>query len=298
MACKDHRFIDLHIHSTASDGSFQPFEIILLSIKSGLSAIALTDHDTTDGCKQILAQPPPLPLDFLTGVEISAAAPAGLTRAGSIHMLGYDLDVHDPSLNQALADLRKARNDRSPKMIQRLKEIGFDLSINDVAPFARGNQVGRPHIAQAMLHKKLVASIDEAFDRYLGKNGTAYVDKQRIPCQRAIELIVGAGGIPVLAHPGLIESAEENEIRSLVGMLKDTGLRGIEVYYPGHSADQTDRFLKLARDFHLVVTGGSDFHGDLNPKIKLGRGTGDLFVGYPVYDALIASNRNREAAPV
>jgi 3',5'-nucleoside bisphosphate phosphatase len=297
LGFKDHRFVDLHIHSTASDGTLKPIEIIDAAMKAGLSAISITDHDTTDGCKQVLAQPPPLPLDFLTGVEISASFPEKAAQAGSLHILGYDLDVHDTRLNQGLTELRAARNSRSPKMIQRLRDIGFDLSVEDVVPFARGDQMGRPHIAQAMLRKGYVSSVDEAFNRYLGKNGSAYVDKKRIPSQTAMEMITGAGGIPVLAHPGLVGTAGEDEIRNLVGFLRETGLRGIEVYYPGHSERQTSFFLKMARDFHLVVTGGSDFHGDLNPGIRLGRGTGDLRVGYPVYEQLKDCNRIKKPSP-
>jgi predicted metal-dependent phosphoesterase TrpH len=293
LGFKDHRFIDLHLHSTASDGTLEPIEIIDAAMKAGLSAISITDHDTTDGCKQVLARPCPPPLEFLTGVEISASFPPETLRTGSIHLLGYDIDVHDSRLNQVLAELRTARNDRTPKMIQRLNEIGFDLSIKDVAPFARGDQIGRPHIAQAMLHKRFVSSIDEAFDKYLGKKGAAYIDKQRIACGLAVELITNAGGIPVLAHPGLIGLTDEDKMKELIRLLVETGIQGIEVYYPGHSESQTAFFLKLARDCRLLLTGGSDFHGDLNPEIQMGKGTGNLFVGYQVYQQLMDFHHNR-----
>lgn len=293
MGFNDQRFIDLHIHSTASDGTLEPVKIIDAALAAGLSAISITDHDTTDGCKQVLARPTPLPLVFLTGVEISAAPPPGTTPTGSIHILGYDIDAHDSRLNRHLAELRAARNARSPKIIQRLNEIGFDLSVDDIAPFAKGSQMGRPHIAQAMLRKGFVSSINEAFDKYIGKNGIGYVDKQRIDCDLAVELITNAGGIPVLAHPGLIGLTGEAEIKSFIGLLVETGIKGIEVYYPGHSEPQTALFLKLAREYRLLLTGGSDFHGDINPEIKLGKGTGNLFIGYEVYQQLIDFNRKK-----
>ena len=291
MGFNDRRFIDLHIHSTASDGTLEPTEVIDHARAAGLSAISITDHDTTDGCKQVLARSSGTPPEFLTGVEISAAFPSGTTTTGSIHILGYDIDVHDTRLNRILADLRAARNDRSPRIIKRLKQIGFSLSPDDISPFARGGQVGRPHIAQAMLHKGYVASINEAFDKYIGKNGAAFVDKDRIECDTAIELISGAGGIPVLAHPGLIELPGKNDLESLLDTLINKGILGLEVQYPGHAEHQAAFFSKYARKHGLLETGGSDFHGDLNPEIQMGKGTGDLFVEYTVYQRLIEFKR-------
>ena len=287
MGFNDQRFIDLHIHSTASDGTLEPLKIIDTARAAGLSAISITDHDSTDGCKQALTRPPGTRPEFLTGVEISAAFPSDIAATGSIHILGYDIDVHDTRLNRLLADLRGARNDRSPRIIKRLKQIGLPLSPDDISPFARGGQVGRPHIAQAMLHKGYVASINEAFDKYIGKNGTAFVDKDRIECGLAIELIKGAGGIPILAHPGLIDLPDKHELEPLLDMFIAKGIFGLEVLYPGHSEEQKAFFSAYVRKHGLLETGGSDFHGDLNPEIRMGKGTGDLFVDYSVYQRLI-----------
>jgi len=295
LGFNDQRFIDLHIHSTASDGTLEPLEIIDLALEIGLSAISITDHDTTDGCKQVLARPAFPSLNFLTGVEISASFPPGIRQNGSIHILGYNIDINDPCMNLNLADLRAARNDRSPRILRRLNEIGIELSMRDIAPFAKGNQTGRPHIAQAMLHYGYVSSINEAFDKYIGKKGIAYVDKQRIPCSLAIELIVNSGGIPVLAHPGLIGLTDEAEMKALIDVLVKMGIKGIEAYYPGHSEKQTEFFLKLAREFRLLLSGGSDFHGGLNPEIQMGKGTGNLFVKYEIYEKLIAFNRKKQS---
>ena len=293
MGFNDHRFIDLHIHSTASDGTLEPTEIISTARAAGISAISITDHDTTDGCKQVLSRPPGTLPEFLTGVEISAAFPSGVTVTGSIHILGYDIDVHDARLNRHLADLRAARNARSPRIIKRLRQNGLPISQDDIAPFARGDQVGRPHIAQAMLHKGYVASINEAFDKYIGRNGIAFVDKDRIDCDLAIELINSAGGIPVLAHPGLIELPEKNTLEELLDILINKGIRGLEVQYPGHTRNQAAFFSEYAGKHDLVETGGSDFHGNLNPEIQMGKGSGDLFVKYDVYQRLIDFKRRK-----
>ncbi len=290
MGFNDRRFIDLHIHSTASDGTLEPLEIIDAALAAGLSAISITDHDTTDGCKKVLSQSPHPALDFLTGVEISAAFPSIVTVTGSIHILGYDIDVHNTRLNHHLAELRAARNDRSPRIIQRLNQIGIPLSTEDIAPFARGSQTGRPHIAQAMVHKGYAASINEVFDKYIGKNGSAFVDKERISCRLAIELITDAGGIPVLAHPGLIDLPGQHSLEELLDVLIDQGILGIEAYYPGHSRQETGLYSDFARSHGLLVTGGSDFHGDINPDIQMGKGRGDLFVDYQLYEQIKAYN--------
>lgn len=284
-------FVDLHIHSTASDGSLTPFEIVAAAEEAGLSAISITDHDSVDGCRQLLHTSFPLPLDFMTGVEISAAAPGGMF-GGSLHLLGYDFDVDDAALTQGLAEQEKARNNRSPKIIHRLNQLGIPLALEEVQTFAQGSQIGRPHIARAMVKHGIVSSIEEAFDRYLGRNGPAYVDKARIPCEQAMTLIREAGGVPVLAHPGLIPVNNAAELDDLVTFLTDRGLQGLEVFYPGHAAEQVEEYRQLAARHDLLMTGGSDFHGALNSHIRLGKGTGDLFVSYTLYERLLACPRN------
>jgi len=284
-------FVDLHIHSTASDGSLTPFEIMDAAEKAGLSAISITDHDSVDGCRDLLHISFPLPLDFMTGVEISAAAPAGMF-GGSLHILGYDFDVDDAALNQRLAEQEEARNNRSPKIIHRLNQLGIPLTLEEVQLFAQGSQIGRPHIARAMVKHDIVPSIEEAFDRYIGRDGPAYVDKARLPCDQAMALIREAGGVPVLAHPGLIPVKDAAELDDLVKFLTDRGLQGIEVFYPGHTAEQVEEYRQLAARHDLLMTGGSDFHGALNPHIRLGKGTGSLFVSYTLYEQLLACPRD------
>ena len=281
--------IDLHIHSTASDGSRDPLEIPSLAKKIGLKAIALTDHDSIDGTKKILSHRHLLgPIKFLTGVEISAAPPSFFSVAGSFHILGYGFDVDHLELNQALLQQQNARKNRNPGIISRLNELGFDLSLEEVISASEEKaQIGRPHIARVMVEKGFVDAIDDAFDAYLGKGKPAYIDKARVDTETAIKLIRSAGGLPILAHPGLLEVRDFNAYEYLLSELVPMGLRGMEVYYPGHSIEETDYFAELAEKFDLLVTGGSDFHGAINPEIQLGTGRGDLCVPYVIYERLM-----------
>ena len=202
-------------------------------------------------------------------------------------MLGYSIRLDDPVLNRTLEKLQAARKNRNPEIIRRLNELGITISLDEVRETAGDAQLGRPHIAQMMVKKGVVSSIDEAFDQFLGADKPAYVDKYRVKCSRAIEAILGAGGIPVLAHPGLLEYESDQQLDELVGHVKQMGIQGIEVYYPEHTADQTALFKELARRHDLLMTGGTDFHGGIHPEIEMGTGKGNLFVPYELYQKLI-----------
>jgi hypothetical protein len=279
--------VDLHIHSSASDGTFTPPEIIKLACGLKLGAIALTDHDTLAGSRQAIASGIPDTLGFLTGVEISTQRPPFFPGKGSCHILGYRIDLENRALNQTLAKLQSARKDRNPLILNRLQKIGFDLSMEEIKQAAGPNgQIGRPHFAQVMLNKGYVPTFNTAFDDYLATGKPAYVDKYRVDCSRAIELIRKAGGIPVLAHPALLGTPEGRLEDSIVKALKEMGLMGIEGYYTGHTAAQQDHYLELAGRYGLLVTGGSDFHGAFKPQTKLGRGRGDLRVPVELFHAL------------
>lgn len=286
MDCNKNVKIDLHIHSTASDGTLSPSEILAMACHLNLGAIAITDHDTIDGSKEALRVGIPSSIQFLTGVEISATPPLFFSGSGSLHILGYGIRLEDPALNQNLGILQEARDNRNPRIIERLNSLGFDISLREVRDQVKDGQLGRPHIAQVMLGKKMVTSIREAFDEYLGKGGPAYVDKYRMDCSSAIETITSAGGIPVLAHPILLEYENNALLEDLVINLKSMGLQGIEVYYPEHSPEHMEYYTKLTERHDLLMTGGSDFHGSLKPNIKMGSGKGDLFIPYEVYEAL------------
>ena len=279
--------IDLHIHSTASDGSLTPSEILQQAQKLNLGAIAITDHDSLEGSKAALRAGIPSSIKFLSGVEISAAYPPFLSRSGSLHLLGYAIRLEDRGLNQSLSKLRQARKNRNPEILNRLEKLGCPLTLAEVRKVVGEGQLGRPHIARAMVSKRYVASVDEAFDSFLGTDKPAYVDKYRIDCIEAVNAITAAGGIPVLAHPGLLGIDNENTLKQFIGNLKEIGIRGIEVYYPEHTERQMQTYAAFARHFDLLVTGGTDFHGKMMPEIKLGTGKGSLFVPYELYEKLI-----------
>ena len=287
MEFSNHGSIDLHIHTTASDGTFTPQEIISHAHQLKLKAIAITDHDTVAGSREALRNGIPSSLKFLTGVEISANPPPFYPRSGSFHLLGYSIRLNDPILNQTLEKLQQARKSRNPAIITRLNELGISITLDEVRKEAGEGQLGRPHIAQLMVKKGVVASIDAAFDQFLGTGRPAYVDKKRVDCFKAIEIIRKAGGIPVLAHPGLLDYRDENQLDELIGKLKKAGIQGLEVYYSEHTPDQTRLYTALAHRHGLLITGGSDFHGDIQPEIEMGSGKGDLIVPYELFEKLI-----------
>jgi len=279
--------IDLHIHTTASDGTLTPEQVISHAHQLKLKAIAITDHDTVAGSKEALLSGIPPSLGFLTGVEISSTPPPFYPGSGSFHLLGYSIRLENPKLNRTLEKLQQARKNRNPTIISRLNELGIFINLNEVRKEAGEGQLGRPHIAQLMVKKRVVASIDEAFDQFLGTGKPAYVDKQRVECFKAIKIILDAGGIPVLAHPGLLDYKNDHQLDELIGNLKKAGILGMEVYYSGHTPDQTDLYAELAKRHDLLMTGGSDFHGAIQPEIEMGSGRGDLFVPYELFDKLI-----------
>lgn len=277
--------IDLHIHSTASDGSLTPSEILALARQLNLRAIAITDHDTVEGVKEALrCDSSPFP-QFLTGVEMSTQAPSGTSLSGSVHILGYGIDVDDKPLDDILRKLQFSRANRNPEIIGRLQANGLSLTYEELTDTFQGVQIGRPHIAQLLMEKGYVASINEAFDRFLGTGKVAYVEKYRVDCRTAMSVIKNAGGLPVLAHPGLL-GLPQGALASFVERLKEFGLMGIEVYYPEHTQEQMAYFTSLGDQLGLLSTGGTDFHGTVVPDIQLGIGTGDFHVPYSVYEEM------------
>ncbi len=287
MEFSRHVSIDLHIHTTASDGTFTPKQVISHARRLELKAIAITDHDTVAGSKEALESGIPSSLDFLTGVEISSTPPPFYPGSGSFHLLGYSIRLDDLQLNQTLEKLQQARKNRNPAIVKRLNELGIPITLDEIREEAGEGQLGRPHIANLMVKKGVVASIDEAFDRFLGTGKPAYVDKQRIDCFRAIEIILEAGGIAVLAHPGLLDYGNDSQLDELISKLKQAGIQGVEVYYSGHTPDQTRLYAELARRHDLLMTGGSDFHGAIQPEIEMGSGQGNLSVPYELFEKLI-----------
>jgi predicted metal-dependent phosphoesterase TrpH len=278
--------IDLHIHTSASDGTLTPSEILTLARELQLGAIAITDHDTLDGVKEALRLGIPPSVQFLSGVEISATPPPFFHCPGSFHILGYGIRPEDPVLNQTLFELQDARKKRNPRIIERLNSLGINLSLEEVREITGDGQLGRPHIARLMVKKGVARSINAAFDNYLGKGKPAYVDKFRVDTPQAIALIQDSGGIPVLAHPFLLETETNQVLEDLVVSMKNMGLKGLEVYYPDNTPAHTAQYIALAKQHGLLMTGGTDFHGSLKPEIQMGAGKGDFFVPYELYETL------------
>lgn len=278
--------IDLHIHTTASDGTSTPSQVLQRAQELQLAAIAITDHDTLDGVQEALRLGTSPALHFLPGVEISATPPPPFRCPGSFHILGYGFQPDDPVLNRTLFQLQDARDNRNPRIIERLNRLGLDITLDEVSRMAGNSLLGRPHIARLMVKKGYARSINDAFDNYLGKGKPAYVDKFRIDTAQAIALILAAGGLPVLAHPYLLEAESDKELEDLLVMMKAMGLMGLEVYYPDHPAEHTEQYKQLARKHDLIMTGGTDFHGTLKPDIRMGIGRGDFFVPFEIYENL------------
>ncbi len=287
MEYKPDTAIDLHIHSTASDGTFSPAQLLAMAVKAGLGAIAITDHDSIAGAREALIEGIPPALGFLTGVEISAEPPPSYPGSGSIHVLGYAIRLDDPELNRALEKLREARQNRNPEIIRNLKRLGIPISLEEVEREAGDGQPGRPHIAALLVKKGVVGTIDEAFDRFLGNGRPGYVEKFRIECSQAITLINAAGGIPVLAHPCLLELETDGQLDELLQEMIAMGLKGLEVYFTDHTPEQTRRFADRAARYELLMTGGTDFHGATLPDVRMGVGKGGLHVPYALYERLI-----------
>jgi predicted metal-dependent phosphoesterase TrpH len=275
-------WVDLHTHSSVSDGSLTPAELVSAAKELGLAALALTDHDTVDGLDEVLAAALAVGLELVPGVEISVSAHNHEGRRISLHILGYFIDHRHPSLQAGLEHLLRKRDQRNHNMLELLNKIGCALTLRDVEDFKKQpGPLGRPHFACALAAKGYARDIDDAFQRFLRRGAPGYAEKERLTPQEGISLILQAGGLPALAHPGHFLN-HPAFFRGLLSGLKNCGLGAIECYYPEYSAEQTEALLSLARCFDLAPCGGSDFHGQLKPSINLGTGKGRLRVPYQV----------------
>ena len=242
---------DLHIHSNCSDGSDSPEEIVAKAQALGIGCVALTDHDNVDGVERAQSEGKKRGMQVVTGLELSTYSVA------EIHILGYCVDVHGDVLCAKLAELRERRRTRIFAMADRLAELGMPVDVEQL--HSVGGSVGRPHLAHLMMQAGYVSSVNEAFDRYLGEKGKAYIPSRRITPIEGVKLIKAAGGVPVLAHPMLIK--QKGRLADLVEGLIGVGLRGIETYYPSHTAADIAALTAMAKKYRLLTTGGSDYHG-------------------------------------
>lgn len=276
-------YVDLHCHSTASDGTFTPTQVIELAKRNGLRAIALTDHDTIAGVAEASAAAKENGIDFLPGIEISAEFPA----PGTLHILGYDVSPDSPVLHELTRQLLEGRDNRNPQMVAKLNELGVAVTMAEWENEAKGVVLGRPQLAAILLRKGYVSSIKQAFDKYLGQGAAAYADKERLPPRRALEMIRESGGLPVLAHAAQLRCENDAQLDRVVKDLVDLGLAGIEVYHSDHDAGWIDRTNGLAARYNLLRTGGSDFHGSNKKDIDMGYARGQR-VPREWFDLLVA----------
>ena len=245
--------VDLHLHSTASDGTLTPTELMKLLAGNGLKLVALTDHDSLEGipeAKAELANHPDVTL--IPGVEISADI-----EGSEVHVLGYHLDENNPELQEVLGHFRKGREGRGEKMVEKLNEMGFAIEWERVVELAQGGSIARPHVARALLEKGYISELKEAFDQYIGRGGPAYVGREKMSPADSVELIAKFGGVPILAHPTYTKDPE-----SLVASLVPKGLAGMEVYYKNYNKQTINWLRGIAKRHGLLALGGSDYHAN------------------------------------
>src|SRR4051794_4889955 len=259
-------YVDLHCHSTASDGTYPPREVVRLAKQSNLTALALTDHDTVAGCGEAADEAKNLSLDFLCGIEISAEFP----HPGTMHILGYGVDTDSLHLKNLTETLLAGRDNRNPKIVAKLNEMGVSVTMKEWEDEAKGNVLGRPQLAAILMRKGYVSSIKQAFEKYIGQGAPAYFDKERLEPREAVDRIRRAGGLPVLAHPTQLRKENFAQLETEIKNLADLGMAGIEVIHSDFDQSTVDFLTAQADKLGLLKTGGSDFHGSNKPNIELG----------------------------
>lgn len=264
--------VDLHVHSNASDGTLSPSGVTALALETGLSAYALTDHDTIDGIGEAMAAASGTSLEVIPGTELSS-----VYQGTEIHILGLYLDPRSPELSDALKKLRKDREKRNMEMLHRFQEDGFSITLEDLTDSRPNQVITRAHFARALVKKGFVSTINQAFSRYLDHGKKYCPPKETIPPAESIRLILSAGGFPALAHP-IQYKLGWKKTEAMIAKLREMGLMGIEVYYSSHTQNDSTRLKEFCLQYDLLPTGGSDFHGSNKPDIRLGSGRGGLQV--------------------
>ncbi len=247
-------FPDLHVHTSASDGQFSPEQVVTLARERNVNLLAITDHDTLDGFLQLKDKLPPKDIQIIPGVEISAGG------GTEVHILGYGVHEGMKRLMDMLGEMREERRERAEKMVRRLTYLGLDIDLAEVAPLSEGS-LGRAHIGRAMVQKGLVGSLYEAFEKYLSPGRPGFEPRRKLKVTQVVRLLKEEGAVPVVAHPGLMKM-EMGDLRPLLYEWIDAGLMGLEVYHPSHLPNMIQTYDRLARENGLLVTGGSDFHGE------------------------------------
>lgn len=271
------QYIDLHVHSTYSDGTCTPKELVQMAVKKGLVAMALTDHDTVEGVAYAIDAAKETNLEVIPGVELSCEYQISPEKKKEIHILGYNLDYRQTELVETLTKVAAERDNRNRKMCQNLSDAGYPIDYDSLTERFGENILTRAHFARFLFEKGAIPSIDYAFKEILAQDGPYFVNREYLTPKKGIDLIKQAGGIPVLAHP-LLYKMSVSELHKLLDELIGYGLKGIEAMYSRNHGTDEAFVRKLATDFHLFVTGGTDFHGSNKPDIELGRGEGNLYI--------------------
>jgi len=251
--------VDLHMHSTASDGSLAPADVVALAHRNGAKIIALTDHDSIAGLPVALERAREAGIRVIPGIELSVTE-----QNMDVHLLAYGFDPTDARMLEAIARYRESRHERARKILTRLKGLGIRIPMEEIEEIARGGAIGRPHVAEALMTNGHVETFHEAFQRYLGHHAPAYVAKHTVSLEEAVEVVRDAGGVTVLAHPGTL-----NRDAWIPGLAR-RGLDGIEVWHSKHGPAEINRYREVARAHGLLMTGGSDFHGERTPDVSIG----------------------------
>ncbi|MBP3654423.1 MAG: PHP domain-containing protein [Oscillospiraceae bacterium] len=256
--------VDLHVHTNASDGSYEPEEVVRLATEAGLQAVAITDHDNTNGLARAMEAGARLGLEIIPGIELSADY-----KGIEVHILGYYIDPKAESLCDLLEIALRNREVRNRTIVEKLRQEGIDVSMEELRQRHPGTVLGRPHIGLLMMEKGYVESVKQSFREYMGKGAKCYVPKINMPMKRAISRILDAGGVPVLAHPFQYE-LNDPQLRELIELVKGMGCKGMECEYARYDEEQRQYLLDLAEEYGLIATAGSDYHGIPKPDILLG----------------------------
>lgn len=283
--------IDLHMHSSCSDGTMTPEELVAAALKMGLEAAALTDHDTVSGVERFLSAAAGTPLRAVAGVEL-----ASMLFSKDIHIVGLFIDPADPALLSALEQLRQWREERNAQMVGKIRSKGYEITIDEVLAEAGGESVGRPHMAAVLLRKGYFPDMQSVFNRLIGRNGSCHVLRKYYPVDACIRLIHGAGGLAIWAHPLHAAHGARATLRKIGSRLVTYGLDGLECHYSMFAEEQEHNALDFARERSLLVSGGSDYHGASHPQVKMGTGIdGNLAIPFEIYERLLAAKQNRDS---
>lgn len=273
------RYIDLHTHSVCSDGTMTPTELVHHAKSSGLSAISLTDHDCIDGVKEAQNTGKDIGLEVVPGIEFSVKS------ATETHVLGYYIDTEAKALKEVLPEILKVRRKRGEENAENLRKQGFDITYEEAAAMASGNLVGRAHFAKVMVAKGYVESVKEAFDKYLSSGSAGHSDKQYLTAEDAVRIIKESGGRSFVAHLHLI-NLSDSDLFDFLKRLKGAGLDGIEGYYTDYTPQMHKKYIEMAKELSLAISGGTDFHAKTKPHISIGTGYGNLKIPYSVLEGI------------